>query len=385
MRTQVGIIGAGPAGLLLSHLLHRHGIESVVLEARDRDYVQRRVRAGVLEQGTVDVLVKAGLGDRLLAQGLPHQGFELRLGDEAHRIDLTELTGGRNITVYGQQEVVKDLIDARLADGGTVLFEKPVASVHDLETAAPYIRCQDGTEVHCEFVVGADGFHGISRAAIPDARTYEFEFPFGWLGILADVQPSSEELIYAGGEGGFALHSMRSPEVTRCYLQVEPGDSVDNWPDERIWAELRTRLGSPGGWELTPGPITEKSITPMRSFVTEPMSHGRLFLAGDSAHIVPPTGAKGLNLAVGDVVVLAAALEASFQGDDSLLASYSDTCLRRIWKAQDFCAWMTGLLHRNPEADPFTERIRQSRLREIFGSPSMARYLAEHYAGYPHG
>jgi p-hydroxybenzoate 3-monooxygenase len=387
MDTQVGIVGAGPAGLLLAHLLDRKGIESVVLEARSRDYVQARVRAGVLEQGTVDLLDEAGLADRLHREGLVHHGLELRFDGRGHRIDFTELTGGRAITVYGQQEVVKDLIAARLQAGGELRFDVADVSLHDLESDAPTVRFHhEGAEheLRCDVIAGCDGFHGISRPTIPDGalRIYEREYPFAWLGILAEVAPSSEELIYCHHDRGFALHSMRSPTVTRLYLQCAPDDDVEEWPDERIWEELRTRLATDGGWELHEGPLVEKGITPMRSFVAEPLRFGHLFLAGDAAHIVPPTGAKGLNLAAADVRVLSEALGAWYaDGDTRGLAAYSDTCLRRVWRVQHFSAWMTSMLHRFPGDDPFEARLQRSQLSYVSSSRAAATTLAENYVG----
>jgi p-hydroxybenzoate 3-monooxygenase len=387
MNTQVAIVGAGPAGLLLAHLLRMQGIESVVLEARSREYVEARVRAGVLEQGTVDLLTEAGVGDRLHEEGLVHHGLELRFDGRGHRIDLSELTGGRAITVYGQQEVVKDLIAARLDAGGELLFEVDDVTVHDLESEAPAVRFRhDGSEheLRCAVVAGCDGFHGVCRDAIPAGTlsVFEREYPFAWLGILAEVAPSSEELIYCYHERGFALHSMRSPRLTRLYLQCAPDDDVAEWPDERIWDELRTRLATDDPWTLGEGPIVEKGITPMRSFVVEPLRHGRLFLAGDAAHIVPPTGAKGLNLAVADVRVLSEALGAWFaDGDPAGLEAYSDTCLRRVWRVQHFSWWMTSMLHRFPGDDPFDGRLQRSQLRYVCSSRAAAATLAENYVG----
>jgi p-hydroxybenzoate 3-monooxygenase len=390
MDTQVGIVGAGPAGLLLAHLLARKGIESVVLEARSRDYVEARVRAGVLEQGTVDLLDEAGLADRLHQEGLVHHGLELRFDGRGHRIDFSELTDGRAITVYGQQEVVKDLIAARLRDGGDLRFEVQDVTLHDLETDSPVVRFRhDGAEqeLRCDVIAGCDGFHGVSRPTIPDGvlRIYEREYPFAWLGILAEVAPSSEELIYCHHERGFALHSMRSPKLTRLYLQCAPDDDIEAWPDARIWDELRTRLATEGGWALNEGPIVEKGITPMRSFVVEPLRFGHLFLAGDAAHIVPPTGAKGLNLAAADVRVLSEALSAWYAGGDTHgLAAYSDTCLRRVWRVQHFSSWMTSMLHRFPGDDPFEARLQRSQLRYVCGSRAAATTLAENYVGLEH-
>ena len=388
MRTQVGIVGAGPAGLLLSHLLARQGVGSVVLESRDRDYVEHRVRAGVLEQTTVDLLRETGLGERMDRQGLVHEGVELRFEGAGHRIDFAELTG-RSITVYGQQEVVKDLIAARLADGGQIRFETRAVSLHELESERPSIRYEgpDGEpgELVCDVVAGCDGFWGISREAVPDGvlTTYERHYPFAWLGILAEVAPSSEELIYCSHERGFALHSMRSPTITRLYLQVDPDEPLEQWPDDRVWKELQARLAtSDGAWSLSDGPILDKGVTPMRSFVVEPMRHGRLFLAGDAAHIVPPTGAKGMNLAVNDVRVLAEALAAWYRtGWTELLDAYSATCLRRVWRATHFSWWMTSMLHRFPDDDAFQRRLQVAQLAYVTSSRAAATSLAENYVG----
>ncbi len=388
-RMQVGIVGAGPAGLLLSHLLHRAGIESIVLENRSRDYVEHRVRAGVLEQSPVDLLKAAGVGDRLAREGLVHRGIELRFGGRGHRVDFPSLTGGRTITVYGQQEVVKDLIQARLDAGGQILFEVTDVSVHDLESAAPRIRYRSGDESHeieCDIIAGCDGFHGICRPAIPDHEEHVFErtYPFAWLGILARAAPSHEELIYAYHERGFALFSMRSPEITRLYLQVAPDENLADWPDERIWRELHTRLETGDGWKLNEGPVLEKGITPMRSYVCEKMQHGRLFLAGDAAHIVPPTGAKGMNLAVADVNVLARALSEFFRtARKDQLDAYSQTCLKRVWRAEHFSWWMTSMLHRFPGDDGFQQRLQRSQLDYTVGSRAAAASLAENYVGLP--
>ncbi|MEV0159038.1 4-hydroxybenzoate 3-monooxygenase [Nonomuraea fuscirosea] len=384
MRTQVGIIGAGPAGLLLSHLLHLRGISSVVLEKRSRDYVERRVRAGVLEQGTVDTLVAAGVGERMLREGLPHHGIELRYGGQGYRIAFDKLVPGRAITVYGQQEVVKDLIAARLAAGGDVRFEVEDVAVHGLESE-PYVTF-GGERLDCDVIAGCDGFHGVSRPSIPEGvlSVFEREYPFAWLGILARVAPSSDELIYARNERGFALHSMRSPTVSRFYLQVPADAELGEWPDERIWAELKARLETVPGFELTTGEIMERGITPMRAFVAEPMQYGRLYLAGDAAHIVPPTGAKGLNLAVADVRVLAEALDAYFTGgSDELLDGYSQACLKRVWRAQHFSWWMTTLLHTFEEDDPYARRLQLSYLDYVTTSEAAATTLAENYVGLP--
>ena len=389
LRTQVGIVGAGPAGLLLSHLLHLEGIESVVIESRGRDYVEQRVRAGVLEQGSVDLLVQAGAGERLRREGLVHHGIELRFGGRGHRIDMTELTGGRCITVYGQQEVLKDLIRARLDAGGQMLFDASEVSVHALESTRPRIRFRRGgeeAELHCDVIAGCDGFHGICRPSVPAGVLAAFErsYPFAWLGILAQAAPSHEELIYAYHERGFALFSMRSPTITRLYLQVAPDEDIGQWSDERIWQELHTRLETNDGWKLNEGPVLEKGITGMRSHVTEPMQHGRLFLAGDSAHIVPPTGAKGMNLAIADVHVLCRALTAFFKSHrEDLLAAYSQTCLKRVWRAEHFSWWMTSMLHRFPGDDGFGHRLQRSQLDYVVGSRSAAASLAENYVGLP--
>jgi p-hydroxybenzoate 3-monooxygenase len=388
VRTQVGIIGAGPAGLVLAHLLHLQGIESVVLEARDRAYVQQRVRAGVLEQNTVDLLRAAGVSERLDREGIVHHGIELRFDGEGHRIAMSDLTGGRAIWIYGQQEVVKDLIAAREATGAPLRFEVGDVEVHDVDGEAPSItyKTVDGVAetLECDVIAGCDGFHGICRPAVgaDRLRVAEREYPFGWLGILADVAPSTDELIYAYHDRGFAMHSLRSPTVSRLYLQVDPGDDIANWPDDRIWEELHTRMEAPG-WSLTEGPIVEKGITPMRSFVAAPMRRGRLFLAGDAAHIVPPTGAKGLNLAVNDVRVLADALVAWYAGGSTTgLDAYSDTCLARVWRVQDFSTYMTTLLHRL-DGDAFDAGLQRARLRYVTTSEAAARSLAENYVGLP--
>jgi p-hydroxybenzoate 3-monooxygenase len=384
-RTQVGIVGAGPAGLVLGQLLHLRGIDSVVLEARSREYVEQRVRAGVLEQGTVDLMKEMGVGERMERQGLVHKGVELRFAERGHRIDFDDLTGGRAITVYGQQEVVKDLIAARLDFGGPLLFEVEDVRPEGIETDAPSLRFRHDGEEHtldCDVIAGCDGFHGICRDAVPAGvlSFHEREWPFAWLGILAEAAPSSDELIYAHHERGFALQSMRSPEVTRLYLQCPPTDELDSWPDERIWEELHVRFER-YGWTLHEGPIIEKGITPMRSFVAEPMQHGRLYLAGDATHIVPPTGAKGLNVAVHDVKVLARGLGEWYRhGASELLESYTATCLRRVWRVQDFSNYMTTLLHRL-DVDGFEDRLQRARLEYVCSSEAAARSLAENYVG----
>ena len=390
MRTQVGIVGAGPAGLVLSHLLHLEGVESVVLERRSREYVEKRVRAGVLEQSTVDLLCATGVGDRLKREGIVHHGIELRFQGDAHRIPLTELSNGRSIWIYGQQEVVKDLVNTRLAAGAALHYNVDDVSVREIDTERPRIRCTlDGicVDIECDFVAGCDGFHGICRDAVPAGvfATYEREYPFGWVGILASVAPSTEELIYASAERGFALHSLRTPELSRFYVQCGHDDRIDDWSDDRIWDELHRRFERRDGWTLKEGPVIEKSVTSMRSFVVEPMQYGRLFLAGDAAHIVPPTGAKGLNLAVRDVWHLARALVQSYRtGDRSLLAKYSATCLRRVWRAQDFSYWMTSMLHRFPGDHSGVEyRLQLARLAYVVGSKAAATSLAENYVGFP--
>jgi p-hydroxybenzoate 3-monooxygenase len=386
MLTQVGIVGAGPAGLLLAHLLRLEGIESVVLEARSREHVEQRVRAGVLEQGTVELLEAAGVGERMRRQGMVHHGIELRFGRRRHRVPLTDLTG-RSITIYGQQEVVKDLIRARLDAGGEIVFEVDDVRPEAVDSDRPLVRYRHGgqeQELHCDLVAGCDGFHGVCRDAVPAAArsVYERDYPYAWLGVLAEVAPSSDEIVYASSDRGFALHSMRSPQLTRLYLQVEPDEPLERWPDERIWEELQARLGTDDGWTLGEGPILEKGVTAMRSFVMEPMRFGRLLLAGDAAHIVPPTGAKGLNLAVADVRILGAALAKWYgDGDDSALASYSREALRRVWRAEHFSWWMTTMLHRIPGGDPFDAKLQLSQLAYVASSRAAATSLAENYVG----
>jgi p-hydroxybenzoate 3-monooxygenase len=387
LRSQVGIVGAGPAGLLLSHLLHLQGVESIVLENRSRDHVEKRIRAGVLEHGTAELLVESGAGDRMLREGLVHHGIEMRFGGRRRRIALSDLTGGRTITVYGQHEVVKDLIRVRLDAGGRILFEVDDVSVHDVETPRPVIRFRHqgaSRELACDFIGGCDGFHGVCRPSVPGGAltTYDREYPFAWLGLLVQAPPSSDELIYANHARGFALHSMRSPELTRLYLQCTPDEDLANWPDDRIWEELHARLGAEG-WALTEGPILQKGVTAMRSFVVEPMQYGRLFLAGDAAHIVTPTGAKGLNLAVADVRHLARALAAFYAtGRTDLLERYSEACLPRVWRAQRFSWQMTSMLHRFGE-DPFQHRLQLAELDYVTGSRAAATALAENYVGLP--
>ena len=389
MRTQVGIIGAGPAGLLLAHLLHRQGIESVVLECRSREAIEGTIRAGVLEQGTVDLLTENGVGERMHREGFVHHGFELAFDNRRFRIDLTGLTGGKSIMVYAQHEVIKDLVKARLDADGQILFEVSDTSVHDLDTDRPKIRfTQDGEakEIICDFIAGCDGFHGISRGAIPESVRRDFTrvYPFGWFGILCEAPPSSDELIYAQSERGFALVSTRSHHVQRMYLQCDPDDSVDNWSDDRIWEELQERTAAGAGHRLKEGPIFQKNIVAMRSFVTEPMQYGRLFLAGDAAHIVPPTGAKGLNLAVADVHLLARAFTGHYgSGRRDLLEQYSTRALNRIWRAEHFSWWMTSLLHRFPDDNAFQGRLQLSELDYITRSHAKAVTVAESYVGLP--
>ncbi len=384
MRTQVAIIGAGPAGLLLGQLLYQRGIEAVVLEARSREYIENRVRAGVLEHQSVDILNEAGVGARMMREGLRHHGIQLRFNGRNHRIDFEELTG-RAVMVYGQQEVVRDLISARLAARQPLYFEVDSVSVSNLEDVRPQVRYQlQGEErtIECDFIAGCDGFHGVCRASIPSDRlaVYERVYPFAWLGVLAEAPPASEELIYANDERGFALLSMRSPTVSRLYIQCKPEEDVREWPDERLWSELQRRLGS----HLPTGPLLQKSVTPMRSFVAEPMRAGNLFLAGDAAHIVPPTGAKGMNLALADVRVLARALELFYKtGRSEGLETYSDTCLARIWKVQRFSWWMTALLHRFETDNAFDRRRQLAELEYLVSSRAAAQTLAENYVGLP--
>jgi p-hydroxybenzoate 3-monooxygenase len=386
-RTQVGIVGAGPAGLLLSHLLALRGVDSVLVENRSRAYCEARQRAGLLEDGTVRLLRAAGLGARLDREGLEHGGIYLQFAGERHHLDFRDLAGGRTVTIYAQTEIVKDLIAARTAAGAELHFEVSDTEVAGLDTDRPVLRYTDsgGTrhEVVCDAIAGCDGFHGVCRPAMPDGllSVAERAYPFGWLGILADVPPSTDELIYCRHPHGFALHSMRSPQVSRIYLQVPADEDAGRWPDDRIWAELRTRLEVPG-WELKEGPITEKSVTPMRSFVAAPMRSGRLFLAGDAAHIVPPTGAKGLNLAVADVTVLADALtDLAARGDPARADAYSATCTERVWRASHFSWWMTSMLH--VAGDTMDAELMLSQLRYVISSRAAATTLAENYVGYP--
>ncbi|HVY82163.1 MAG TPA: 4-hydroxybenzoate 3-monooxygenase [Steroidobacteraceae bacterium] len=395
MRTQVAIIGAGPAGLMLAQLLHLRGIDSVVLETKSREYIEHRVRAGVLEHVVVDVLNEAGVGERMMREGLHHDGVHLRFAGRDHRVDFKALTG-RGVLVYGQQEVVKDLVAARLATGRPLYFEVDEVSVHAIDSATPEVRFRAHggaqTVLQCDFIAGCDGFHGICRPSFPAGvlKVYERVYPYAWLGILADVAPASEELIYANHENGFALLSMRSPTVSRLYIQCAPDEPLENWPDERLWQELETRLATREGFELPRGPITQKGVTPMRSFVAEPMQYGRLFLAGDAAHIVPPTGAKGMNAAIADVCVLAEALAHYYGGRAGAgrlekLEAYSEKCLRRIWKAQRFSWWVTQLMHRSETDNDFDRRRQLAELDYLSSSHAAELTFAENYVGLPIG
>jgi p-hydroxybenzoate 3-monooxygenase len=387
IRTQVGIVGAGPAGLMLGHLLHLSGIDSVIVEDRAKDHVIERVRAGVLEQGSVDLLIESGVGDRLQREGLSHDGVYINVYGKRRHIDFAALTG-RRITVYGQNEVVKDLIAARVTTGKPLLFEVADVSVHELDSQQPKIRFRNNDEpceIRCDFIAGCDGFHGICRPSIESfVRIYERVYPFGWLGILAHASPSSPELVYSRHDRGFALFSMRSTEVTRLYLQCAPDEDLSQWPDDRIWEELLIRLEGDDGWKPNIGPITQKGVTGMRSFVTEPMQYGRMFLAGDAAHIVPPTGAKGLNLAMADVWRLSRAIAEFYQSScEELLKRYSEECLRRVWRAQHFSYWMTSLLHKFNSGNPFDSMRQRAELEYVTSSTAAMTSLAENYVGFP--
>ncbi|WP_305825207.1 4-hydroxybenzoate 3-monooxygenase [Massilia brevitalea] len=386
MRTQVAIIGAGPAGLLLSHLLHLNGIVSVVLESRSRAEIEATIRAGVLEQGSMDILNDAGVGARMRAEGALHHGVEFAFGGRRHRIDLTELTG-KAITVYPQHEVIIDLVAARLAAGGQILFETGEVALHDTDSARPsvaFVHKGEAQRIEADFVIGCDGFHGVSRPAIPTSLRQDFQrtYPFGWFGILVESAPSSNELIYAQHERGFALVSTRSPTVQRLYFQCDPKDHVDNWSDDRIWAELHGRLENDDGWKLNEGRFFQKGIIGMRSFVCAPMRAGRLFLAGDAAHIVPPTGAKGMNLAISDVKILAQALDDFYKkGSEAGLDGYSEAALKRIWRAEYFSWWMTRMLHTFADASPFERQVQRAELENVVASRAMSTALAENYVG----
>jgi p-hydroxybenzoate 3-monooxygenase len=384
-RTRVGIVGAGPAGLMLSHLLALHGIESVVVENRSREYCEARQRAGLLEAGTVELLRSVGLGKRLDAEGMEHGGIYLQFEGERHHLDFRSLTGGRWVTIYAQTEIVKDLIATRLAAGGVIEFSASDVAVSDIESDRPVLSYRDSSgawhEVSCDVIAGCDGFHGICRPLIPDLSIAERTYSYAWLGILADAVPSTDELIYSRHSAGFALYSMRSPNVSRLYLQVAPDEPLDRWPDDRIWSELQRRFAI-DGWSVAEGRITDKSVTPMRSFVASPMRHGRLFLAGDASHIVPPTGAKGLNLAISDAVLLATALRGALLDRSWDLAdAYSGTCMARVWRATHFSWWMTSMLHVAP-GDPFESQLQLSQLRYVTSSRAAATSLAENYSGY---
>jgi p-hydroxybenzoate 3-monooxygenase len=388
VRTQVGIVGAGPAGLVLGHLLHLEGIDSVILEARSREYCQERVRAGLLEQNTADLLVEMGVGERMKREGLVHHGINLRFRGRTHRIDFADLTG-RSITIYAQGEVIRDLVDARLAFDGPLFFEAESVSVHGFASTKPRISFQHKgaeTELACDLIAGCDGFHGVCRPSIPaNALTvYQRDYPFGWLGILAQAPPSSQELIYAYHQRGFALLSMRTSEISRLYIQCTPDEDLALWPDDKVWQELQIRLSSEEGWKLVEGPVLQKNVAKMHSFVVEPMQYGRLFLAGDAAHIVPPTGAKGLNLAVADVRVLARAIAQFYRsGRKDLLEKYSETCLDRVWKVQRFSWWMTSMLHRFHDDNTFDQRRQLAELEYLTSSRAASQSLAENYVGLP--
>jgi p-hydroxybenzoate 3-monooxygenase len=389
MRTQVAIIGAGPSGLLLGQLLYKAGVDAIIIERQSPDYVLSRIRAGVLEQVTMDLLDEAGVGTRMHKEGLVHGGFDLLFKGQRHRIDMNELTGGKNVMVYGQTEVTRDLMDARHQAGLTTVYEANSVSVHDFDTKKPRVTYEkDGVkhEIECDFIAGCDGFHGICRASVPEGAVtnYEKVYPFGWLGVLADVPPVSHELIYANTERGFALCSMRSETRSRYYVQCPLSDKVEQWSDEAFWAELRLRLDPQARDQLITGPSIEKSIAPLRSFVAEPMRFGRMFLAGDAAHIVPPTGAKGLNLAATDVKYLSGAL-IEFYGEKSTagIDSYSERCLRRIWKAERFSWWFTSLMHQFPESGSFGQKIQEAELDYLIHSRAASLSLAENYVGLP--
>ncbi|WP_397453284.1 4-hydroxybenzoate 3-monooxygenase [Pseudomonas sp. NA-150] len=390
MKTKVAIIGSGPSGLLLGQLLHRAGIDNVIVERKNPDYILSRIRAGVLEQGMVDLLREAGVSERMDASGLVHDGFEMAFNGRRERIDLKALTDGKTVMVYGQTEVTRDLMDARTAVGARSFYDAENVQPHDIKTDAPYLTFDcDGETIRldCDYIAGCDGFHGVSRQSIPEETLKVFErvYPFGWLGLLADTPPVSHELIYANHARGFALCSMRSPTRTRYYLQVGAQENVADWSDERFWDELKLRLPADVAERLVTGPSLEKSIAPLRSFVVEPMQYGRLFLLGDAAHIVPPTGAKGLNLAASDVSTLYRILLKVYgEGRTDLLEKYSEICLRRIWKAERFSWWMTSILHTFPDADAFSKRLQQTELDYYLGSAAGRKTIAENYVGLPY-
>jgi len=391
VRTQIGIVGAGPAGLVLAHLLHLQGIESVVIESRSRKYIEERVRAGLLEQGTVDLMIETGVGERLQRECLTHHGIALRFNRRSHRLDFDALTGGKTVTIYAQQEVIKDLVAARLKAGLPIIFEAQDVSVHGFDSAGkPSIRFRaagEAQELHCDYIAGCDGFHGICRPSLPAGvlTEYDREYPFGWLGILAQAPPSSDELVYCYHPRGFALLTMRTKEVSRLYLQVPHDEDINNWSDDRIWSELRKRTEADDeGWKLNEGPIFQKNIAGMRSYVIEPMQYGKMFLAGDAAHIVPPTGAKGLNLAVADVRIMARGFVEFYKaGKTDVLQRYSEICLRRVWKAQRFSWWMTSMLHKFDTNNPFDERRQIAELDYVTTSRAAMTSLAENYVGLP--
>jgi p-hydroxybenzoate 3-monooxygenase len=389
VRTQIGIVGAGPAGLVLAHLLHLQGIESIVIETRSRKYIEERVRAGLLEHGTVNLLIETGVGERLQRECLTHHGIVLRFHRGSHRIDFNDLTGGKTVTIYAQQEVIKDLVAARLAAGLPILFDVEDVSVHGYDGSSPSIRFRAaGREevLHCDYIAGCDGFHGICRPSLPAGVLTEFErvYPFGWLGILAEAPPSNDELVYCYHELGFALLTMRTRQISRLYLQVPHDEDIEAWSDDRIWSELRKRTEADGGWKLNEGRIFQKNIASMRSYVVEPMQYGKMFLAGDAAHIVPPTGAKGLNLAVADVRIMAKAFAEFYRtGKTHLLERYSETCLRRVWKAQRFSWWMTSMLHRFDTDNAFDQRRQLAELDYVTSSRAAMTSLAENYVGLP--
>ncbi len=390
MKTQVAIIGAGPSGLLLGQLLHNAGIANVIVERQSPDYVLGRIRAGVLEQGMVDLLREAGVAERMDAEGLPHDGFELAFDGRREHIDLKGLTGGKGVMIYGQTEVTRDLMAAREACGAVTVYEAANVQPQDAKSEAPYLTYEKDGELHrldCDYIAGCDGYHGVARQSIPAEALQVFErvYPFGWLGILADTPPVNEELVYARHERGFALCSMRSPTRTRYYVQVGAEEKIEDWSDERFWDELKARLPADLAERLVTGPSIEKSIAPLRSFVVEPMQYGRMFLVGDAAHIVPPTGAKGLNLAASDVSTLFNILRRVYrEGRSDLLEQYSSICLRRIWKAERFSWWMTSILHRFPDSDGFSQRIQHSELDYFVSSEAGRKTLAENYVGLPY-